>query len=196
MAQTIVATSPGDIIIHFTAKIGGKETPIDIPLKSISASKSMEVSKEYGIGQHANYADVVGKIGYEGDFTVGSWFVSDEANPSTWNWLIRNFLTFQNDEGLPKEFQIIVMARNGSSMIRQGTGTYGSGDDGLGNTTTVGNSTGLNTTSGSTTETLDDKLPIETYYRCILKGDSTDIPEVGGTVSKKYPFSAMMRDPK
>jgi len=190
---TIVASSPGDIVIQFQAKVGGQIATKEIPLKSISCSKSMEVSKEYGIGRHSNYADVVGKIGYEGDFTVGSWYVDAENNPHSWNWMIRNFLTFQNDEGLPKEFEIKVFARNGSSMIRQGTGTYGSGDDGLANST---GTSGTTNTSGTADAELDSNLLIEHYQRCILKGDSTDIPEVGGTVSKKYPFSAMMRDPK
>jgi len=191
---TIVASSPGDIVIEFTANIGGSPKTKFIPLKSISCSKSMEVSKEYGTGRHSNYADVVGKIGYEGDFTVGTWYVDDEANPTTWNWLIKNMLTFQNDEGLPKEFEIKVFARDGASMFRRGTGTYGSGSDGLGNSTTgPGNST---YDQNGNLEKLDDTLLIEHYQRCILKGDSTDIPEVGGTVSKKYPFSAMMRDPK
>lgn len=190
---TIVATSPGDIVIQFQAKVGGEMTTKEILLKSISCSKTMEVSKEYGIGRHSNYADVVGKIGYEGDFTIGSWYVSDEANPNSWNWMVRNFLTFQNDEGLPKEFEIKVFARNGSSMIRQGTGTYGTGDDGLSNST---GTAGTTNTTGTADADLDSNLMIEHYQRCILKGDSTDIPEVGGTVSKKYPFSAMMRDPK
>ena len=186
---TIVASSPGDIVLEFSANVGGKPQSWQIPCKSLSASKSMEVSKEYGIGSHQTYAEVVGKIGYEGDFTVGSWYVDQENNPTTWNWLIKNFLTFQNDEGLPKELTIKVFARMGTSMIRQGTGTYGSGDDAM-----TQPDAEFDARNGTLAET--DNLTIETYYRCILKGDSTDIPEVGGTVSKKYPFSAMMRDPK
>lgn len=193
---TIVATSPGDIVVEFKADVNGTMTGFAIPVKTLSASKSMDVSKEYGIGSHQAYAEVVGKIGYEGDFEVGSWYVSDEANPSTWNYLIREFLTYQNDEGLPREFHINIHARSGSAMRRHGTGTYGTDDTSgvAGNpsqTTATGVSSQYSANDGSS-----DNMIIESYQRCILKGDSISIPEVGGTVSKKYPFSCLIRSPK
>jgi hypothetical protein len=186
---TIVASSPGDIVIEFNIASGSSVKSFTIPLKSISASKSMEESKEYGIGSHQAYADVVGKIGYEGDFTIGSWWVSDEANPSTWNHLVREYLTYQDDEGLPREFTINIHARGGSSMVRKGTGMYGVAD----RTSLSDEEFTLGSGSGSA---VPDSMIIESYQRCILKGDSIDIPEVGGTVSKKYPFSCLKRDPK
>jgi hypothetical protein len=169
----IVASSPGDIIIEFmmTDTVTGKANNVYIPVKTLSASKTIDVSKEYGVGSHQDYAEVVGKIGYEGDFTVGTWFVDSEENPESWNALIRNNLTYSTDEGLPKEFEIRIQARSGTAMTRQGTGTYG---------TNLSNS---------------DQQTIETYKRCILKSDGTDVPEVGSTVSKKYSFSSMRRDP-
>lgn len=173
--HTIVATSPGDIVVSFNVPSVGKG--YDIPVKSLSVTKSIDVSQEYGLGSHQAYAHVVGKITYEGDFSVGSWWVSDEANPRTWNYLVQEYLTYANDEGLPREFTITIMARGGESMVRKGTGTYGTSEN----------------TTGSTAES---DMAIETYKRCILKGDGTDIPEVGGTVSKKYPFVCFIRDPK
>ena len=69
MAYTIVAESPGDIVVSFTASGGEKH---DIPLKSLTAQKSTDISKEYGTGYHQKYAHVQGKIDYEGDFEIGS----------------------------------------------------------------------------------------------------------------------------
>jgi hypothetical protein len=173
-SYSVIATSPGDIVLEFIMSgASGLPANVQIPLKSITAQKSTDISPEYGTGSHQAYAHVVGKIGYSGDFTVGTWYMSAEANPSTWDTLIRTFLTFQGDEGLPKEFDIRVQARPGASMISQGTGTYGTNS-------ASGNSSGLT---------------IQTYKRCKLTGDATDIPEVGGTVTRKYSFICMRRDP-
>ncbi len=161
----------------------------------------MDVSKEYGIGSHRAYAEVVGKIGYEGDFTVGSWYVDAEDNPATWDQLVR-ILTYQDDEGLPKEFTINVHARSGEGMLRSGTGTYGdkggygnsSGEDVIaGGTITPGTN---NLTDLSAVGQGSDSMVIMSFHRCILKGDGVDIPEVGGTVTRKYPFSCLVRKPK
>jgi hypothetical protein len=186
---TIVATSPGDIVIEFGVQVAstGKRMKFDIPVKTLSVTKSMDVSPEYGIGNHQAYAHVVGKISYEGDFTVGSWIVDKESNPSTWNYLITEFLTYQDDQGLPREFDINVYARGGLAMTRQGTGQYVSGSS----TNDTLPTEELNETGQSS-----DNLLIESYQRCILKGDGTDIPEVGGTVSRKYPFQCFRRTPK
>lgn len=186
----IVASSPGDIVIEF--KIPENNSTYIIPVKSVSGSKNIDVSKEYGIGSHQAFAEVVGKIGYEGEFTVGSWYVDSENNPATWDELVR-LLTYQNDEGLPREFTINIHARAGAGMTRVGTGTYGS----------------INGYSGSTYEDAGDltnneavasmentDTVIMSFQRCILKGDSVDVPEVGGTVSRRYPFSCLVRIPK
>jgi hypothetical protein len=191
----IIATSPGDIVVEFKAYYGGSMKGFAIPVKSISASKSMDVSHEYGLGSHQAYADVVGKIGYEGDFTIGSWFAGTEDNPSTWNWLIREFLTYQGDEGLPREFTINIHARYGQAMARAGTGTYGSREELTGEGEVAGNPQMTEGQYSSNTGETDGMI-IESYLRCILKGDAVDIPEVGGTVSKKYPFSCLIRNPK
>ena len=175
----IVASGPGDIVIEFVMKaqsnsasdtVSGAMAHYSIPVKTLSASKSIEISKEYGTGSHQDYAEVYGKIGYEGDFTIGTWYVSAEENPSTWDDLVKNYLTYSNDDGLPQEFEIRVHARGGSAMTRVGTGTYVSGT------------------------TNSDNMVIETYKRCSLKGDSVDVPE-SGTLSRKYSFSAMRRYP-
>ena len=192
---TIVATDPGDIVVEFQAQIGNNVQGFGIPLKTISVNKTMDVSPEFGIGSHQAYAHTVGKIAYEGDFTIGSWWVSDESNPNTWHWLIREFLTFQDDEGLPREFTINIHARGGSAMIRQGTGTYGNS----GGYSIPGNPQWEEQQGGYTAPTqglVSDSMVIESYKKCILKGDGTDIPEVGGKVTRKYPFQCFRRDPK
>ena len=105
MAYTIVAESPGDIVITFTAS-GGE--PHSIPLKSLTVQKSTDISKEYGTGYHQKYAHVQGKIDYEGDFEIGSWWVSSAENPKTWMDLIKENLTWKDVQGLSKEFEIMV----------------------------------------------------------------------------------------
>jgi len=192
---TIVATSPGDIVVEFQAKNNnGQLMSFDIPLKTLSVNKTIDVSPEYGTGSHQAYAHVVGKIAYEGDFTIGTWYVSDEANPETWDHLVREYLTFQDDEGLPREFTIYVHARDGTSMVRQGTGTYGDFDGVTENVEgRAGNS--MRAASPFLATRMTSGTVIETYKRCILKGDGIDIPEVGGTVSRKYPFAVFRRDP-
>lgn len=191
---TIVATSPGDIVVEFTVRgSDGKFTSFNIPLKSLSVNKSIDVSPEYGTGSHQAYAHVVGKIAYEGDFTIGTWYVSDEANPSTWDHLVRTYLTVQEDEGLPREFNIYVHARIGESMVRQGTGTYGNW--GKAPESEVGETSNVMSEYSYVTARVPDGTVIESYERCILKGDGMDVPEVGGTVTRKYPFQVFRRRP-
>jgi len=194
----IVASSPGDIVVEFkVVETTGSGAKIYIvPVKSLSAQKTMDTSKEYGVGSHQAYAEVVGKIAYEGDFELGSWYVSDESNPETWAKMIE-LLTYQTDEGLPREFTINVHARSGAAMERVGTGTYGSSLGGYSGSTledslgaTVNNNTATTGSPGP------DTTVILSYYRCILKGDSMSIPEVGGTVTTKYSFSSLYRNPK
>jgi hypothetical protein len=192
----IVATSPGDIVIEF--KIPESNSTYIIPVKSVSGNKNIDVSKEYGIGSHQAFAEVVGKIGYEGDFTIGSWYVDSENNPATWDELVK-LLTYQNDEGLPREFIINIHARSGEGMTRVGTGTYGaingysaSTYEDLGETGRItGSANNEAVASMENTDTV-----IMSFQRCILKGDAVDVPEVGGTVSRRYPFSCLVRTPK
>lgn len=171
----LVASSPGDICIIFNvptvADTDGDATMIEIPVKTMSMTKSVDVTHEHSTGSHQTNALVVGKIDYEGDFTLGTWWVDSESNPSTWDQLVRKYLTYQTDEGLPREFDIQIQARSGASMVSRGTGLYG----------------------GVTAS--DTNLTIMTLKRCKIKGDGMDIPEVGGTVTRKYPFSFMRRDP-
>jgi hypothetical protein len=172
-----VASSPGDIVIIFMSRNGSESgtggTPIEVPLKTVSARKNgPEVNPEFVIGSHQAQAMVQGKIMYEGDFTVGTWIVDNLENPNTWNALIKTHLSFQGDEGLSREFEIQVNDRAethaGEDYERSGqTGPYSVTGDSL----------------------------IEKYERCLLTGDSTDIPEVGGTVTKKYSFRFFRRDP-
>ena len=193
---TIVATSPGDIVVEFavsgeTDEAGSSASTVtyfEIPVKTLSLNKTIDVTPEYGIGSHQAYAHVVGKIAYDGDFTIGTWWVSAEDNPSTWDYLVRNYLTYQNDEGLPREFGIRVHARGGASMVRSGTGIYGVSDA----TAVTNDEVNLSSTASS----VQDNMVIEAFQRCLLKGDGIDIPEVGGSVSRKYPFTCFRRDPK
>jgi hypothetical protein len=192
----IIATSPGDIVIEI--KIPETNKHYVVPLKSISCTKSMESSKEYGVGSHQAYAEVVGKIGYEGDFTIGSWYCDDENNPSTWDNLV-TLLTYQDDEGLPKEFTINVHARSGDGMTRVGTGTYA--DTGQWKNSTQEDAFGTgDVIPGSNNEAAaaggSSDMVIMSFYRCILRGDSVDIPETGGVVTRKYPFSCLFRMPR
>lgn len=197
----IVASSPGDIVIEF--KVAPDNKIYVVPVKTLSASKSMETSKEYGVGSHQAYAEVVGKIGYEGDFEIGSWYTSAEENPEKWDELVQ-LLTYQTDEGLPREFTINVHARSGEGMVRVGTGTYGDSGDGYQGSTSEDGSY-IDTSDESYTTLVNNltsatggssNLIIMSYHRCILKGDSVSIGEVGSTISRKYPFSAMYRWPK
>lgn len=162
---TIVAESPGDIIVTF--KANGNEHVI--PLKSLSAQKSTDISKEYGTGYHQKYAHVQGKIDYEGDFEIGSWWVSDTENPETWMDLIKENLTWKGAQGLSREFEIIVT------------------DAGTEYDRSLRDVTPLPASSSG--------QAIVTYYRCLLKSDSMSIGDVGSTVSTKYSFSAFSRDP-
>lgn len=165
---TIVAESPGDIVVSFISSADG--TKHDIPLKSLSAQKTTDISKEYGTGYHHKYAHVQGKIDYEGDFEIGSWWVSDSENPETWMNLIKEHLTWNGAQGLSREFEIIV---------NDAGHKY---DRSLQNITTVD----VDSAGGSA---------IVTYHRCLLKSDSMSIGDVGSTVSTKYSFSAFSRDP-
>jgi len=177
-SYTVVASSPHDIILEFVMKdASGQDAAVAIPLKNISFSHTIDHNLEYGTGSHLPYADTVGKITPgEGNFTIGTWWVSSESNPSTWDALVRNYLTYSNDEGLPKEFEIRVHARPGASMVSQGTGTYGTGS----------------TSSG--VDSMSDKMVIQKYLRCKLKGTGLDIPE-GSTVTRKYDFTCLRTDP-
>ena len=204
----IVASSPGDIVVEFkiTATMDNGETglkTIVVPVKSLSASKSMDNSAEYGVGSHQAYAHVIGKIAYEGDFDVGTWYVDDENNPNTWEALLE-LLTYQDDEGLPREFTINIHARSGEGMSRAGTGTYGNkGDTGAYTGSTLEDSIGagtinyaqLNNNVGSSGAGSSDMI-ITSYHRCTLKSDSMSIGEVGSTVGKKYGFNCLYRDPR
>ena len=162
---TIVAESPGDIIVTF--KANGNEHVI--PLKSLSAQKSTDVSKEYGTGYHQKYAHVQGKIDYEGDFEIGSWWVSDTENPDTWMDLIKENLTWNGAQGLSREFEIIV--------------------------TDAGTEYDRSLKNVTNPPTSNSGQAIVTYYRCLLKSDSMSIGDVGSTVSTKYSFTAFSRDP-
>ena len=160
---TIVAESPGDIVVTFTSSADG--TLQTIPLKSLSAQKTTDVSKEFGTGYHGKYAHVQGKIDYEGDFEIGSWWVSNAENPETWMDLIKNHLTWNGTQGLSREFEIMI-ADIGADYDRS-----------LTKPTQVGGAA------------------IVKFHRCLLKGDSLSIGDVGSTVSTKYPFTAFSRDP-
>jgi hypothetical protein len=160
---TIVAESPGDIVVTFTSSADG--TLQTIPLKSISAQKSIDVSSEYGTGNHQKYAHVQGKIDYQGDFEIGSWWVSDAENPETWMDLIKEHLSWNGVQGLSREFTIMI-ADNGAAYDRslKTAGTPGG-------------------------------AAIVTFNRCLLKQDSLSVGEPGSTVSTKYSWTAMSRSP-
>lgn len=162
---TIVAESPGDIIVTFKTE-DGEHT---IPLKSLSAQKSTDISKEYGTGYHHKYAHVQGKIDYEGDFEIGSWWVSNTENPETWMDLIKENLTHKGAQGLSREFDIVV--------------------------TDAGTDYARSLKNVTNPPTADSGYAIVTYRRCLLKSDSMSIGDVGSTVSTKYSFSAFSRDP-
>jgi hypothetical protein len=162
---TIVAEDPGDIMVTFTSVATGIGHVI--PLKSISAQKTTDVTPEYGTGRHTKYAQTQGKIDYKGDFEIGTWWVSNAQNPETWMDLIKNELTYSGVEGLSQEFTIVVSdtsaqynrsQREGPSLVTGGSG-------------------------------------IVTFNRCLLTQDSLSVGNVGSTASTKYSWSAMSRDP-
>lgn len=160
---TIVAESPGDIMVVFTSS--ADSSLHNIPLKSLSVQKTVDISKEYGTGYHHKYAHVQGKVDYEGDFEIGSWWVSAAENPETWMDLIKEHLSWGSVQGLSREFEIVVS------------------DDGLAYDRSLRNPTSV---TGAA---------IVTYYRCLLKQDGLNIGDVGSTVSTKYSFTAMSRNP-
>jgi hypothetical protein len=163
-SYTIVAEDPGDISIRFKSS-GGEHT---IPLKSISVQKSIDVTPEYGTGNHEKYGQTQGKIDYKGDFEIGTWWVSAAENPSTWMDLIKLNLTYENS-GLGREFDIVIS------------------DTGLDYERSMQN--------GPTTISAND-TGIVTFKRCLLTGDSLSVGNVGSTCSTKYSFSAMYRTTK
>lgn len=167
---TIVAEDPGDIIVVFKPTSSGGDQ--QIPLKSISVQKSTDITPEYGTGSHWKYAQTQGKIDYKGDFEIGTWWVSEAENPESWMSLVRDHLTWNNAEGLSREFDILI-TDSGLEYARsnQAGATTISGD-------------------GSTSGT-----GIVTFKRCLLTGDSLSVGNVGSTASTKYSFSAMYRDP-
>lgn len=163
---TVIAESPGDIIATFYSAYDS--TPHSIPLKSLTAQKTVDIESQYGTGSHLKYAHVQGKINYEGDFEIGTWWVSDAENPETWMDFIRNFLTWNNVQGLSREFAITVSdaGQNGAGYDRSWR-----------NPATV------------------QGAGIVTFGRCLLKGDSLNIGEPGSTASTKYSWTAMWRNP-
>jgi len=167
---TIVAESPGDIIVTFTSSADGN--PYIVPLKSISAQKSTDVSSEYGTGSHLKYAHVQGKIDYQGDFEIGSWYVSSAENPNTWMDLIKEHLTWNGVQGLSREFTIIINDAGSEAAYARSL------------TTAVTPSTAVTADSA-----------IVRFNRCLLKQDSLSVGEPGSTVSTKYSWTAMSRTP-
>lgn len=163
-SYTIVAEDPGDIYVTFTSASDG--VPYTIPVKSISVQKSTDVTPEYGTGNHEKYGQTQGKIDYKGDFEIGTWWVSDAENPSTWMDLIKLHLTYEGS-GLGREFDIVIS------------------DTGLDYARSMQD--GPTTVTGS---------GIVTFKRCLLTGDSLSVGNVGSTCSTKYSFSAMYRTPK
>ena len=161
---TIIAEDPGDILLSFLMHDG---TIQQIPLKSISMQKTTDVTPEYGTGRHNKYGLTQGKIDYKGDFEIGTWWVSDAENPSTWMDLIKNHLTWNQVEGLSREFEIIVTDTNAQYERTNLVGP-----------TMLG---GYNM--------------ICTFHRCLLSGDSLSVGNVGSTATTKYSFTCMSRDP-
>lgn len=164
----VMAQSPGDMIVVF--KVSGLLHIIN--LKTLTANRTVDVVSEYGTGSHIKYAQVQGKIDFEGDFTIGAWYCSSNDNPATWDALVQVFLTDDMDEGLGREFDIELHERGGTSyrsMPRSGP-TLITGD-----------------------KNASDTL-IEVYRRCILKGDGVNVPEVGGTVTRKYSWTCFTRE--
>lgn len=171
MGMEVMAQSPGDMVIIFKT---GKFLGI-VPLKTMTVNRSVDVVSEFGTGSHIKYAQVQGKIDFEGDFTLGAWYCSENANPATWDALVQVFLTNDEDEGLGREFNIELHERAG-----------------YGGAVGTGNSARSMPGSGPTIINPDDTL-IESYERCILKGDGINIPEVGGTITRKYSFTCFRR---
>jgi hypothetical protein len=150
---SIVATSPGDIIITFI----GKDGPAILPLKTFTWSETNGVTSEYGIGNHEKMAQVQGKKDYKLDFTLGTWYVSRRENPATWERLLTGTLIHQGDQRLSKEFTVNITGREGGDFQSQPVHEMAS-------------------VAGT----------IESFKRCILIDSGGDIPEVGGTISRKY----------
>jgi hypothetical protein len=63
----------------------------------------VDVTAIYGTGSHQAYQKTYGKIGYKGSFTINTWI--DQANKMK----LDKALYAQSDEGLPTEFDIVVM---------------------------------------------------------------------------------------
>ncbi len=166
---TIIAEDPGDIVITFTSS--GSGTPHAIPLKSLSVQKTVDVTPEFGTGWHGKYALTQGKVDYKGDFEIGTWWVSNAENPETWMDLIKNELTWNEIQGLGREFTITI-ADTGYAYDRTQS--------------TIGSGTGPTQVGGAT---------IVTFYRCLLTQDSLNIGNVGATASTKYSFTCMSRNP-
>lgn len=172
---TIVAQDPGDIIITFISSSDG--TMHTIPLKSISVQKSNDVTPEFGTGYHHKYALTQGKIDYKGDFEIGTWWVSDAEQPSTWMDMIKNHLTWtKQGQGLGREFEIVISDAGTPYDRTQKNGPI-----------TVSSSANSSSTEGS---------KIVTFHRCLLTGDSMSIGNVGSTIPTKYSFTCMSRDPE
>lgn len=90
----IIAEDPGDIEIQIENFI--------FPVKKLTVEKKIDVTAEYGSGSHQAYFLTVGKIGYSGSFTVGTWI--DKNNLTR---LIK-LLESQQYEGVPCPFNIAV----------------------------------------------------------------------------------------
>jgi hypothetical protein len=165
--EQIINSSPGDIVVAIMTN--SAPYGLEIPLKTFSINRSIDVESLYGIGSHEKYGQLQGKIDFEGDFVVGTWWVSDSENPASWNYLLSEHLTVKSQEGLGKEFSIEIHskgrtgARSGQLNPKLSNGNIPSG-------------------------------VIEKYMRCILKGDGIDIPEVGGLITKKYSFTCFRRE--
>ena len=171
MAYEIINSSPGDVVVVIIPKTF--PAGLEIPLKSFSASRSVDVESLWGIGSHEKYGQLQGKMDYEGDFTVGTWWVSQSQNPETWNALLQEFLALPGAEGLGIEFNIEVHSGGAGGNLREKAWS-GQKNPALSHT---------NIPSGT----------IEVYERCILKGDGLDIGEPGSLITKKYSFTCFRR---
>jgi hypothetical protein len=129
-----------------------------IPLKTFGWTETNSVTSEYGIGNHEKYAQVQGKKEYKIDFTLGSWWVTNAENPVTWEHLLNDNLLFKNDQRLSREFDVTITGRAGTDYETSQFKGPVRGAGGI----------------------------IDHFQRCIMTDSGGDVPEVGGTVSRKY----------
>ncbi len=154
--EDIIASSPGDIVIQILPTVANAKPQI-IPLKTFGWQETNNISDEYGIGWHEKFAQVQGKKGYKIDFTIGSWWVDEVDNPATYEHLINDYLLYKADQRLSREFDVLIMGREGADYQSQRSGP-------------------VKSSSGT----------IDHFRRCLLADSGGEIPEVGNTVSRKY----------